>query len=283
MRGVQDFLKDSLPAMIDYLAVVSTPIDVPPSSVLGDAMNRHDRLNVVNALRHRTRKMKVLDKEAVPMLPHLLDVPKHLAIITSAVIRGSRELTTRPRTGDEVDLAVEEFCSTCFEVEEEALLRVSQLATKLASESRRPFNHDSPSKDEQSSGAIQPFRLSEVSSTVVSTSAPPNRQRRSSRPSTAPSPTASNTSRRQIITGESSSISTWTSSGTVLSEQKSWTAIGPRQLHTKAPSTDSVPAFGIKRDSPIPIRLLPPTEPSADTIDDLGKRKKGLLRGILRR
>lgn len=268
--------------MIDYLDVVSTPIDGPPSSILGDAMNRHDRLNVVHALRHRTRKMKVLDKEAVPILPHLLDVPKHLAIITSAAIRGSRERNARPRAGDEIDRAIDEFCSKCFEVEEEALLRVSQLATKLASESRRSSNQDGSSKPEPLSGGTQSFRLSEVTGTVVSANIAPNRQRRSSRPATAPSHTATSPTRRQIITGESSSISTWASSSTVLDEQKSWNSTSTRQLHIKAPSTDSVPAFG-KRDSPIPIRLLPSTEPSADPTDDPGKRKKGLLRGILRR
>jgi len=91
MRGVQDFLKDSLPAMIDYIAVVSTPLG-ETSSTYGDGMNRHDRLKVVNSLRQRTKTMTVLDRESVPMLPHLLDIPMHLAIITSAVIRSSRDL-----------------------------------------------------------------------------------------------------------------------------------------------------------------------------------------------
>ncbi len=138
MRGVQDFLKDSLPAMIDYIVVVSTPANemMAPTNT-ADEMNRHDRLQIVNALRQRKKSMTTLDREAILNLPHLVDVPRQLAIITSAVIRSSRELSARPRTGDDTDLAVDEFCSKCFEVEEEAIFRVSQLATKLASENGR--------------------------------------------------------------------------------------------------------------------------------------------------
>ncbi|KAH9486933.1 putative Ras GTPase-activating-like protein ngap [Psilocybe cubensis] len=280
MKRVQGFLEESVPVMIDYLHAVSTPVEGTPSSMLGDAMNRHDRLNVVNALRHRTKKMKVLDKEAVPILPHLLDIPKHLAIITSAVIRGSRDLNFRPRIGDEIDHAIDEFCSKCFEVEEEALLRVSQLASKLSSESGRPTNQDSSPDNELLINGAQPIRITEVSGTVMSTNITPNRQRRTSRPATAPSQTPTSPTRRHILAGESSLISWGSSSAT--DEQESWISTTTRQLHIKAPSTDSVPAFG-KRDSPIPIRLLPSTEPSADSTDDPGKRKKGLLRGILRR
>jgi len=82
MRGVKDFLRDSLPAMVDYLIVVSTPIGDPYSFNPEEAVNRHNRLNVVNSLRQRANAMSILDREAISVTPHLLDVPRHLAIIT---------------------------------------------------------------------------------------------------------------------------------------------------------------------------------------------------------
>ncbi|KAJ3515401.1 hypothetical protein NLJ89_g1775 [Agrocybe chaxingu] len=274
MRGVQEFLKNSVPAMIDYIAIVSTPVEENPPPHTSGNMNRHDRLNVVNALRQRTSKMTVLDRESVPILPHLLDIPKHLAIITSAVIRSSRDLSARPRTGDDVDLAVDEFCSKCFEVEEEALRRVSQLATKLASESRRPSVPDiSATGTDHHHDNVPHSPLSTITSTVISAAAPP-RRRKPSRPSTAPSPTGSSSpSRRQMFFNDSLT-SPQTFTRTIPNDQRAWGG------HMKAPSTDSVPS-PINRDIPIPVRIPRTTEPP-DT-DDAGKRKKGLLRGILRR
>lgn len=289
MRGVQDFLKESATAMVDYIAVVSTVDDTTPS-LQGDGLNGHDRLNVVNALRNRTRKMKVLDKEAVPLLPHLLDIPKHLAIITSAVIRGSRELNSQNRQGDDADLAVDEFYSKCAAVEEEALVRVSQLATKLALENRRPphqqqsTTHGSGRPDGYDvDSSIPHSHISRVTSTVVSTNNNrPTRPRRSSRPATAPSPTASTSpNRHQTFFGDSLVNTNPRLVHQAARESQNQNA---RPLHMKAPSTDSVPAFGT-RDPPISIRFPQPSEPPIENNDDAGKRKpKGLfLRGILKR
>lgn len=278
MGGVQDFLRDSLPAMIDYIAVVSTPLGDAPSSNSADDMNRHDRLNVVNALRQRTRSMTVLDREAVPILPHLLDLPKHLAIITSAVIRSSRDLSVRPRTGDPTDMAVDEFCSKCFLVEDEALTRVSQLATKLATENRRPSVPDaSANKDDEGSQSPR----ATVTSTVISTSPPVSRRRKSSRPSTAPSPSGSDSasSRRQMFFGESTSNSPRVFARHAPHEQqRTWNGGG----HIKAPSTDSFPVIARDAKPTPPARLPRPSEPPAEKEDETGKRKKGILRGILR-
>jgi len=179
MRGVQDFLKDSLPAMIDYIVVVSTPLD-ETHSTYSDESNRHDRLNVVNGLRQRTKNMMVLDRESVPILLHLPDIPKHLAIITSAIIRNSRDLNTHTRTGDSADLAVDEFCTKCFKVEEEALCWVSQLATKLAIGHRRPSVQEVPLNGGVSEALDDLPRptMTEITSTVVSmTARPPHRRR----------------------------------------------------------------------------------------------------------
>ncbi|KIM48201.1 hypothetical protein M413DRAFT_224313 [Hebeloma cylindrosporum] len=276
MRGVQDFLKDSLPAMVDYLVVVSTPLD-ENHSTYSDESNRHDRLNVVNGLRQRTNNMTVLDRESVPILPHLLDIPKHLAIITSAVIRSSRDLNARSQTRDSTDLAVEEFCAKCFEVEEEALFRVSQLATKLATEHHRPPVQEVTLDGCASEVLVDLPRssMTETMSTVVSTTARPPRRRRLSRPSTAPSPTSSNSpNRHQLFFGEAA-ITSRTLTRTVPDTQ-TWNVQNNRSLHLKAPSTDSFPSLGI-REHPVSDHIL------TDPPEDPGKRRKGLLRGILRR
>ena len=266
--------------MIDYIVVVSTPLSEAPSSTNypGDDMNRHDRINVANALRQRTKGMTVLDREAVPILPHLLDVPKHLAIITSAVIRSSRDLSARPRTGDAIDNVVDDFCSRCFEVEEDALSRVSQLATRLATESRRPSVPDiSMAQDNE----IPHSPLATVTSTVISTQPPVSRRRKSSRPSTAPSQSGSDsaTSRRQMFFGENPLTSPRAFARTVQAEQeRSWNRLG----HTKAPSTDGFPTIlhDVKPQLLVRSRLV---DSSAEKEDETRKQKKGILRGILRR
>ena len=95
MRGVQlqDFIKDSIPAMIDYITVISSPVRTT-SNIAYDA-NQLDQLEAVSTLHHRSQRMSVLEKESIPVFPHLLDIPKHLAIVKSAIIRNynSRQKT----------------------------------------------------------------------------------------------------------------------------------------------------------------------------------------------
>jgi len=268
MRGVQDFLKESIPAMIDYISIVSTPIDEIPLSMSGDAMDRHDKINIVNTIRQRTRNMTVLDRESVPILPHLLDVPKHLAIITSAVVRSSRELSARIRTGDDIDIAVDKFCAKCFEIEEEALERVSHLAKQLASK-RRPSVPNIGLNDDSSEHTHAPFPRSsvEVTSTVVASPRPSRRQQRTSRPSTAPSQSGSI---KHSFANQKTSTT---------EEHRAGNGQNNRPIHLKAPSTDSFPASN--RNPPvIPVRLPLSNESTSEIVDDNGKRKKGLLRGI---
>ncbi|KAF4623907.1 hypothetical protein D9613_001809 [Agrocybe pediades] len=271
MRGVEDFLKDSLPAMTDYISVVSTPLAdiLPPQSE--DAMDRHEKINIVNTLRQRTRKMTVLDRESVPILPHLLDIPRHLAIITSAVIRSSKELSTRSRTGDSVDAAIDNFCRTCFEVEEEALTRVSHLAQQLASTSRRTSEPDEPTDDsasEQLSQRMGRTTLVEVTGSVTAGGQPSLLQKKS-RPATAPSPSGSSSpGRPQAFFPDLPN-----------SDEKRARKGQNRPIHLKAPSTDSFPSAG-GRIQPISTHLS--NEDSTDLLDENGKRKKGRFRGMLR-
>jgi hypothetical protein len=250
MRGVQDFLKDSLPAMIDYIAVISSPVDDIPLSKLDYDPNQVDQLDAVNALRQRSQRMTVLDKESIPVLPHLLDVPKHLAIVKSAIIRNYS--SRRKANDDSRDLAVEELCSVCREVEGESLRRVSQLTTKLAGKSRHPSNLEVPAN-----GAVMKPPLL-------------TGHQASRRPSTAPSLSESNSpsGRQMSFGGNSHSPHLCTKAthddGFPCNQRHA------RAIHMKAPSTDSTPF----------VRSSCVLEPSIDT--DTGKRKKGLLR-ILRR
>lgn len=287
MRGVQDFLRDSLPAMIDYIVVVSTPANemMAPTNT-AEEMNRHDRLQIANALRQRKKTMTTLDREAILNLPHLVDVPRHLAIITSAVIRSSRELSARPRTGDDTDLAVDEFCSKCFEVEEEAIFRVSQLATKLASENGRRVSIQGvimtgSTVSEPLDRQMPRSPIPEVTGTVISTSPRPTRRRKSLRPSTAPSPTESNRSYQQVFSGNENASSSQRIFTPPKDERRPWD--DQTIPHHKSPSIDSFP-HRIIRDASTPGRLSSSAEiPLIDSGDDPAKRKKGLLRGILRR
>lgn len=272
MRGVKDFLRESVPAMVDYIVVVSTPTG-DYTSYPGLVSDRHDRLNVVNYLRQRTMTMPVLDREAVPILPHLLDIPRHLAIITSAVIRNSREFQGKPHESAEKPL--HDLCAKCFDVEEQALLRVSQLATKISSDRR-----NSPSTRTTNPHTSSSDRL--PASPLSGSSTDRRRLRKSSRPSTAPSPSESNSSQRRMF-GDVASASAplvFTRAPTD-SSVRAPGQLG-RHLHLKSTSTDSVPTYGVGTPSAQTPVISRPHLPPVDS-EDTGKRVRGLLRGILRR
>lgn len=135
MRGVKEFLSSSRLAMIDYIFVVSSPGPDPTSTI--STSERHSRLQVVDSLRKRGSSMPTLHREAIPLLPHMLDVPRHLALISSAVIRRSRGYYGKPKTAEAEDPKVSEFCGRCYEVEEHALRRVTRLAGRPSREASR--------------------------------------------------------------------------------------------------------------------------------------------------
>ncbi|KAG5352117.1 hypothetical protein C0989_003637 [Termitomyces sp. Mn162] len=131
MRGMAGFISDRTPAMIDYILVVSTANKDQHNHQVTN--NKREHREIETYLHRRSSTMRVLDKEAVPRLPDLLDIPRHLAVITSAVIRNSAEFQTRSQPYDPADQKLDEICSKCLDVEEQALLRVSQLSTKISS------------------------------------------------------------------------------------------------------------------------------------------------------
>lgn len=117
MRGVKSFLVDRLPEMFEYILVVSTPRpEEPPQTQSEEA---HVRSRAVRALHERKKSMPELHRETIPHLPHFLDIPRHLAIITSSVSRYSR---TSPPPQDPI---IADLFSRCHEVEQQALNDVS--------------------------------------------------------------------------------------------------------------------------------------------------------------
>jgi hypothetical protein len=266
MRGVKDFLRDSVPAMVDYILVVSTPTNEPYTSTSSKISGRHDRLNVVNSLRQRASTMPVLDREAVPLLPYLLDIPRHLAIITSAVIRNSREFQAKSMPLSPSDVPLHDFCSQCFEVEEHALLRVSQLAARISSDRQRPPASPGWARATASVDVPQP--------PPVLSSTDHRRPRKSSRPSTAPSPSESNSSQRRMF-GDDPTPST---PRIFTRATKAGEGFKDRRIHVRSTSTDSLPSLGAGTGTSSHPTELPP-----DISDEAVKRKRGLLRGILRR
>lgn len=256
MRGVEDFLKDNHQSMMDYIAIVSTPLS--DGTILNgrDARTRHYRLHIANALRQRTKLMTSLDREAVPMLPHLIDIPKQLAIIVSAVVRNSRELVGHPQTCED---AVDAFHSKCFEVEEEALSRASRLVSKLIENGS--IRTSSQNVLIEAGGEVpSPFMT-----TAFKAQEPKGAN---NRPSTAPSPMNFNLETPHNV--ENTQASPRINASPDTSVQRQWND------HIKAPSTDSLPKF-VPDVSNI-VRLA-----ASEREDGNGRRKKGLFKGILKR
>ncbi|KAG8219815.1 Rho GTPase activation protein [Butyriboletus roseoflavus] len=175
MRGVKNFLKQNLSAMVDYILVVSTPIHDTYNPHSGHPAFSHQRLKVVNSLHQRGSTIPILEREAIPLLPHVLDIPRHLACVSSSLMRSAR-LVGSTASSVEAD-HLSDLCSRCFEVEKIALQRVSQLATVESHPVAQRW--DVP----------RPRSLDKASHSPPSPTSPIGRfHSRSFRPSTAPSP-----------------------------------------------------------------------------------------------
>ncbi|EJD03956.1 GTPase activating protein [Fomitiporia mediterranea MF3/22] len=132
MRGLKDFMQASLPAMIDYIKEVSTPSSERFQSRLPSHVDKHDRICVMNALHERKPDMPTLHREALLFLPHLLDIPRHLAVLTSAVVRNMRDTKyQRNKVPSQYSNSLWHFTRCCLEVENVALKCVSQLRPRI--------------------------------------------------------------------------------------------------------------------------------------------------------
>ena len=169
MRGAKSFLEERLPEMLDYIMVVSTPgseeSSQPPSEEC------HVRNRAVRALNERKQAMSELQRESIPSLPHFLDIPRHLAILTSAIARNSRDPSV-PQ-----DPVIADLYDRCRDVEQHALYRVSPHAARRDVEGSlaHPL-----SSSERSLGDYNPAE-------VPRSRKPSSRTSSRSRPRTAPS------------------------------------------------------------------------------------------------
>jgi hypothetical protein len=299
MRGVKTFVQDSIPAMVDYIIVVSTPVSDPYNAYPGHAATRHDRLNVVSSLRQRGSALPVLHREAIPLLPHLLDIPRHLAIITSAVIRNAKDFR-RTASHDAEDSPLDEFCSQCFEVERCALQRVSQLASRALADRPQPSisNPSLPpdssilSSPEQPSSPNSPSARHVRNFSTESSATERCPPRKFARSSTAPSSTRPELSSSRELVYDPSMLSNPLSRGVLFSrvytsdsQPKSGDqTTDHRTRKTFHPSSISGESISSHTLDPIPL----PTNSFKDTFKDTemsddGRRRKGLLRGMLSR
>jgi hypothetical protein len=139
MRGVKNFLQENLPAMLDYIFVVSTSSEAASAAAAASGTAKNEqRSSIIGSLRRRSGSLPDLEREAIPSLPHLIDLPKHLAVISSAVIRNGKEYRLRSPTSNPAEKQLENFCARCFELEEGALKRVSQVASRKSDLSSSP-------------------------------------------------------------------------------------------------------------------------------------------------
>jgi hypothetical protein len=274
MRGVKSFLEERLPEMFDYILVVSTPgseeSSQPPSE------EAHIRNRAIKALSERKQAMPELQRESIPSLPHFLDVPRHLAIITSAIARYSRDLSV-PQ-----DPAMADLYNRCRDVEQQALYRVSRhVASRGGAEGFvvRPLpspEHSLTPSIGNHSTVEEPWPLSRKR---PSSKTPSSR----SRPRTAPSGTASDPSLYHYASSHGSrefppfesKPSTGTGAGTSRVDERDSLRERPVSRPRSA-STDSTPE-----------PVLGGTNPArkSSLVDILrpqnAERKKGFFRNIL--
>ncbi|EPT04342.1 hypothetical protein FOMPIDRAFT_43939 [Fomitopsis schrenkii] len=299
MRGVKDFLTSSIPHMVDYIVIVSTPEPQSPSAPgSSPPFDKNDHQRIMHALRQRGQTAPVLYREATPVLPHVLDLPRHLAVVSALVVRYARARSYAPLTplhsgvGDHFD----EFCAKCLQVEERALLRVSQLASRPRRQPSQPSVSSplaasiplppSPTSPMKIPGAWRERRISLPKS--------PRFPKKFGRPSTAPG-TANSSPRTE---SESMPMSPMSDPERMLSHsalddvdnipplERSTRPLRrpsvpfPKQLRSS--STDS--ALGRREDGQRLARASTRTqEASNDSTDDSTRKRKSILRGILRR
>lgn len=201
MRGVRDFLADSREPMIDYILVVSTSVPekpLVPGSPDATDLDRKERSKAIDSLKFRGASMPLLNREAIPLLPHLLDVPRHLAVISSAIVRRSNEPSSKHvADSSPPDPDLDEFINKCLEIEQQALKRVSKLATHARELRKRRAATSAgavgTTSSSQMNGIVRPWTSNDSFATTTSqrsstaTSATAQRSRKTSKQESRPS------------------------------------------------------------------------------------------------
>lgn len=267
MRGVKSFLEEKIPEMLGYIFVVSTPSPKESSQPSPEA---HVRSRAIRALHDRKRAMPDLQRELIPHEQHFLDVPRHLATITSAIVRHSRNAPPE-------DPAIVDLYNRCRDVERHALHYVSRHAVLRGGGG---FAARLPTSSELSLSPTSNYG-------PIEESLPPTKPRSSSlfsRPKTAPSGAMSDPALHTLTSSQHSQeyplsrseLRGLTESRAETTEDDdSWRMSRRQASHPRAVSTDSIPNF---RDTGASINTL--VEAVRPRIPE---RKKGFLRSILNR
>lgn len=158
-------------------------------------------LLIMQSLRDRREQLREatpLASDAIPVLPHLLDIPKHLAVLSSAVFRHSRtapqSMISRPDPLTHDTLA-DDFVLKCCEIEAMVRQSVSCLGTLPSTTPAPPHSRrvhrrrsNSPSKNGRIIGSISHLPpTTQIDSRIPNAPSIPSRRRKSiKRPSTAP-------------------------------------------------------------------------------------------------
>jgi hypothetical protein len=239
------------------------------------------------------------------MPPHMIDLSRHLAVVSSVVVRHTRR-TLPTRTGAAAEQDFDEFCQQCLEIEENALRRVSTYASigksrrKLSSagalEAAAPESPVSPrstrQRDRKTSwqdeeGAHSPRTNARVL------------KKRSPRASSVPPPASSEASHSSVTLASQAMTSRTQSQELTQHEVASLVTDSSPTLdtsvlrpirpslghHARSTSTDS--ALWRNKYS-MPISSSTSAYLTADRLDskldeDPSQRKKGLLRGFRRK
>ncbi|PFH54476.1 hypothetical protein AMATHDRAFT_54 [Amanita thiersii Skay4041] len=245
-KEIEEFLRESRKAMIDYLMVVSGDASVH-SKQHGDS---RDRLVIINALRQRSVLMTPLEREAIPVLPHFSDIPRLLAVIASGVYRQVQYLKRKSEAILDDHQALKELCSRCLEVQQEATLRMK--------------GSDTSKIPELNTMSIQgPSRFATVG---VNDGTPPLARNVSTR--------------RQTFAGDMNRNASLMNQLSLSSKNSSGQDERQQIIHFKSPSSDSIPSVNTEKDNM--LSRLGTVDLTTDLSDDAGRKKK-TLRGILRR
>jgi len=134
MDPIRDFNRHNILPMMEYLRAVSTE----KNGLYSDQRleSREDRYLLINLERHK-KTLSSLERESVSEPPYYIDSSRELAIITSAVVRHSRNVNKKAPVRKLDDSAVGRLRDACSKVEAETLQRVNELTTRLAQERRR--------------------------------------------------------------------------------------------------------------------------------------------------
>ncbi|KAI0094892.1 Rho GTPase activation protein [Irpex rosettiformis] len=303
MRAVRDFLVSSSPKMQEYLDAVSSKSSgaIEGSRSLSSAQ-RHDRKRLIHVVRHRGRSAPTLNREAIPALPQMIDLPKHLAVITSIVVRHTRR-TLPTRTGAPGDRIFDDFCQKCLEVEEQALIRVSQLAShgkarrKLSSTADLTFLREPPDSP------ISPRSMQHRERKSSLQGEGRKLRRKSYRPSSAPgdtsphppaspiepSPPPSSVGHATMSRAQSHELPRRGTELLIDDNSTIFKASDPRPInpslahHPRSTSTDSRDDHLVTASSSAPIVHLTADLLAAESEEEASRRKKGLLRGFRRK